>query len=90
MVNLAGAFGIFAFCGLLVVGEVPPINHVVRVVAAYTLVATEFSYDQTCPGSSKGRLVARLKDFKEAKPPRVLIAEEPSLGDVRFSIGTCE
>jgi hypothetical protein len=57
MVNTLGAFGIFAFCGLLRAGEVPPINHVVRVVAAYTLVATEFSYDQTCPERSKERLV---------------------------------
>jgi hypothetical protein len=75
MVNMLGAFGIIAFCSLLVEGEVPPINHVVRAVAAYTLVVTEFSYDHTCPGSSKERLVARLKDFKEAKPPTVLIAE---------------
>jgi hypothetical protein len=88
-VNLFGAFGVYAFCSLLVAGEVPPINHAVRVVAAYTLVATEFSYDQTCPASSKERLVARLKDFKEAKPLRVLFAEERSWGDISFSIGTC-
>ena len=54
MVNLLGAFGVFAFCSLLGAGEVPPINHVVRVVAAYTVVATEFSYDQTYLESSKG------------------------------------
>jgi hypothetical protein len=90
MVNLFGAFGIFAFCSLLVVGEIPPLNRVGRVVAAYTLVFTEFSYDHTCPRSSKERLVARLKEFKETKPPRFLFAEQASWGDVHFSIGTCE
>jgi hypothetical protein len=90
MVNLFGAFGVMAFCAMLVAGEVPPINRVVRVVAAYTLVATEFSYDHTCPASSKERLVARLKDFKEIKPPRVLFAGQSSWGEVHFSIGTCE
>jgi hypothetical protein len=90
MVNLFGAFGVMAFCTMLVAGEVPPINHMVRVVAAYTLVATEFSYDHTCPASSQERLVARLKDFTERKPPRVLFAEQPSWGDVRFSLGICE
>jgi hypothetical protein len=89
MVNLVGACGVCVFCGLLVAGEVPPINHMVRVIASYTLVATEFSYDQTCPVSSKERLVTRLKDFKEAKPPMVLFAEERSWGDISFSIGTC-
>jgi hypothetical protein len=90
MVNLFGAFGVMGFCTMLVAGEVPPINHMVRVVAAYTLVATEFSYDHTCPASSQERLVARLKDFTERKPPRVLFAEQPSWDDVRFSIGICE
>ena len=88
--NLFGAFGVMAFCTMLVAGEVPPINRVVRVVAAYALVVTEFSDDHTCPRSSKDRMVARLKDFKETKPPRVLFAEQPSWGDVRFSIDTCE
>jgi hypothetical protein len=71
-------------------GAVPLINQAARIVAAYALVTTEFSYDHTCPASNKERLVTRLKDFKETKPPRVLFAEQSSRGDVRFSIGTCE
>lgn len=89
-VNALGAFGVFAFCSLLVMGEIPATKDVARVVAAYTLVTTEFFYDQTCPKSSKERLVARLKDLKETKPPRALFAEQSSWGNVRFSIDTCE
>jgi hypothetical protein len=85
-----GAFGVLAFCGLLVSGEVSPVNRAVRFIAVTTLVATEFSYDHTCPVSSQKRLVARLKDFSESKPPKVLIAEQRAWGDVNFSIGTCE
>jgi hypothetical protein len=89
-VNALGAFGVFAFCSLLVMGEIPATKDVARAVAAYTLVTTEFFYDQTCPKSSKERLVARLKDLKETKPPRALFAEQSSWGNVRFSIDTCE
>jgi len=89
-VNLVGALGVCAFCSLLGAGEVPPINHVVRGVAAYTLVATEFSYDQTCAVSSEERWVAPLKDRKEMKTSRVIIADIRSWGDISFSMGTCE
>jgi hypothetical protein len=90
MVNLFGAFGVFAFSTMVVAGEVQPINHVSRVVAAYTLVWTEFSHDHTCPASSKKRLVARLKEFRETKPPRFIFAEQAPWGNVRFRIDTCE
>ena len=62
-----------------------------RLIAAYVLVAAEFSYDRTCAVSSKDRLVARLKDFKEMKVSKVIIAESRGLLDeVKFSIGACE
>jgi hypothetical protein len=89
-VNMIGAFGIFLFCGLLMVGEEAPISYAGRAVATHILVFTEFSHDHTCPRSSKERLVARLNDFQETKPRRFLFAEQLSPGDVQFSIDTCE
>jgi len=71
-------------------GKVPLGNHVVRGVAAYTLIATEFSYDQTCAVSSEERWVAPLKDRKEMKTSKVIIADLRSWGDISFSMGTCE
>jgi hypothetical protein len=88
--KVCGAFGVFAFCSVLAVGEVSPLNRVVHFIAANTLIATEFSYDHTCAMSSKKRLIAQLKDFTESKPPKVLIAEGRAWGDINFSIGTCE
>ncbi len=89
-VNGIGAFWVFGFCCMFLAGEVPGVNRVVRVVATYVLVQTEFSYDRTCAVSSKTRWVARLQDRKEMTASQVMIVEDHPLGDVTFSIGTCE
>jgi hypothetical protein len=85
-VNGVGAFWIFGFCCMLLAGEVPGVNRVVRVVATYVLVHTEFSYDRTCAVSSETRWVARLQDRKEMRASQVMIVEEYPSGDVTFSI----
>jgi hypothetical protein len=50
--RMFGAFGIFAVCGLLLIG-LAPVNRAVHVAATTVLVWTQFSYDRTCAVSSK-------------------------------------
>ena len=45
-----------------------------RIIAAYVLVATQFSYDHTCAVSRKDRWVARLQDRKEMKASVISLA----------------
>jgi hypothetical protein len=102
IVHLFGAIGIGCGCLLLLsITRQPPFTRIVNLAASIVLVGSEFSYDQTCPVSSEKRLVAHLKDRKELKASRVLIAdllprddlnifELLSEGAIGFSVGTCE
>jgi len=66
----------------------------VHIFATHVLIATEYSYDQTCAVSSERRLVAQLKDRRERPVSLVSIAEEGSVAwfifrHFTFSTGTC-
>jgi hypothetical protein len=68
----------------------PTARRVVKSVANFVLVATEFSYDHTCAASNETRWVTPLKDRKEVKDAsNVLFADVQSWTDIHFSIGQC-
>jgi hypothetical protein len=87
--RMFGALGVFALCGLLLIG-LPPVNRVVHVLATTVLVMTQFSYDRTCTVSNEHRRVAYLKDRKEMKASIVSIADVRSWPDISFTTGTCD
>jgi hypothetical protein len=61
-----------------------------RGMANFVLVVTEFSYDKTCTASNETHWIAPLKDRKEMKISNVLIADVQSWTDIRFEISQCE
>jgi hypothetical protein len=87
-----GAVSLIFICSMAygLPAEHPAVQRVARIIAASVLVATQFSYDQTCAVSSKERWVARLQDRKEMKASMVSIADVRSLFDIRFTTGTCD
>jgi hypothetical protein len=87
--RMFGAFGVFALCGILLIG-LPPVNRVVHVLATTVLVITQFSYDRTCTASNEYQRVAYLKDRKEMKVSIVSIADVRSWPDISFTTGTCD
>jgi hypothetical protein len=84
-----GALGVFALCGLLLIG-LPPVNRVLHVLATTVLVTTQFSYDRTYTVSNEHRRVAYLKDRKAMKASIVSIADLRSWPDISFTTGTCD
>jgi hypothetical protein len=91
MMYVFGTLGLFVVPGLLVgTAYHPPFNRLFRQLGSALLVATEFSYDQTCAASSQTRFVAPLKDRKELKVSNVLIADVTSWTTIQFSLGHCE
>jgi hypothetical protein len=87
-----GAVAMALLMGLLflLLAATPFVQRAVRIVASNVLVATEFSYDQTCAVSSKDRLVALLKYRREMTTSLVSIAEGRPLRETRFTTGTCD
>jgi len=87
-----GAFSIVVICSALYLGAAthPGVQRVVRTIATSVLIATQFSYDQTCAVSSEERLVARLQDRKEMKASLVSIVEGGPFRETRFTTGTCD
>jgi hypothetical protein len=100
------AFRVFGVLSLVVIclmafglpAEHPSVQGAARIVASTVLIATEFSYDQTCALSSERRLVAQLKYRREMKTSIVSIAEDrgaawwflPFFRHVTFSRGACD
>jgi hypothetical protein len=86
----AGSLYVACLLGFILPAGHASVQRAARIVAAYVLVVTQFSYDHTCAVSSKEQWVARLQDRKAMKASMVSIADIRIWHDIRFTTGTCE